>query len=98
MGGDTERNLWMNPVVHFIYTALSRSVYGGCLTYLVAAMLDAHPDESITGYRPTSFLRWFLSWDFWVPIARLSYSVYLWHIVIIVFICAFDVIGIFSNL
>jgi hypothetical protein len=33
--------------------------------------------------RPSTYLRIFLSWDLWVPVATLSYSIYIFHVYVI---------------
>lgn len=43
-------------------------------------MLSPKPSDSISYQRPTRFLRWMLSWSFWLPIANISYSFYIWHL------------------
>jgi len=64
----------------FLYAPFFRAVYGGCLSYLILLMISPDPNSTIPYSRPTKFIRGFLSLPFWIPIATLSYSIYLWHI------------------
>ena len=57
-----------------------RAVYGLCLSYLLCIMLSPKTEDSIPWWRPTKYLRWFLSLSFWVPFATLSFSFYLMHL------------------
>jgi peptidoglycan/LPS O-acetylase OafA/YrhL len=61
---------------------LMRSLLGLTLVFLVNIMLSK---EDLAWYRPARYLRLFLSWDIWSPIANLSYSIYLTHIIILVY-------------
>jgi peptidoglycan/LPS O-acetylase OafA/YrhL len=47
-------------------------------------MLSPKPLTVISSSRPTKYMRAFLSSSFWVPIATLSYSMYIWHLIIAV--------------
>lgn len=58
---------------------LSRQVFGAALSFLVAVMLSPKPEDPIEGFRPSKWLRAILSLDFWVPIATISYSLYIVH-------------------
>lgn len=78
MGADERANLFLDPVAHLYYANSARSIYGICLAYLIFKMLSVPPDQPL-GCRPTALMRAVLSWDFWVPIATLSYSLYLFH-------------------
>ena len=62
-----------------IYWSFSRSIYGLCLSYLMLLMVSQN-SEPLPWYRPVRYMKWILSANFWVPIATLSYSVYIWHI------------------
>jgi len=62
-----------------IWTAIFRPLYGLCLAHLIKLMISPMPEDTIPIYRPIKVLRGFLSMSMWVPIANLSYSVYLWH-------------------
>ena len=68
----------MSGTPNYIYFNLSRPVYGMCLSYLLAIIVTAKEDASF--FRPSGFLRAFLSWSFWLPIATVSYSFYVWHV------------------
>ena len=56
-----------------------RIVLGITISFLVHVMLNPATPQ-ISMLRPARFLRWFLSLNIWVPIAVLSYSIYLFHI------------------
>jgi len=42
-------------------------------------MLSPKPDQNIPWYRPTKYMRAFLSWKIWLPLANLTYTFYLFH-------------------
>lgn len=46
--------------------------------------LSPTPETSISWLRPSKYFRGLLSLKLWLPIATLSYSVYLWHPVVLV--------------
>jgi len=47
-------------------------------------MLSPKPSTAIDWKRPTKYMRAFLSSSFWIPIATISYSMYLWHLFVAV--------------
>ena len=65
------------------FCVFERSIYGLCLAYLLVIMLSTDPESSIAWFRPTRYMRAFLSWSFWLPFATLSFSLYLFHLQII---------------
>lgn len=71
------------PVPHFIYMTTCRQIFGAAVAYLIHMMLTPKPETPIDWYRPSCFLRWILSKQFWVPIATISYSFYVFHIAVI---------------
>lgn len=73
----------LDPPVHFVYIMTVRPLYGLCLAYLIEMILSPKPDQTIAYYRPSKYLRWFLSSRFWVPIATTSYSFYIWHLYVL---------------
>ena len=68
-----------------IQIVFQRSIYGSSLAFLMTVMLSVKPEENIPFYRPTKYLRAFLSWSLWVPFATLSFSFYLMHLQTILF-------------
>ena len=58
-------------------------------------MLSPLPEDSIVWYRPVRYIRGFLSMNIWVPLANLTYSIYLFHLVM--FVCTEIAKGIVSN-
>ena len=40
--------------------------------------------EEIPWYRPSRWLRSFLEWGIWTPVANLSYAIYLVHIFVMI--------------
>ena len=62
----------------FVNSVIGIVVFGICVSFLIAVMLSVPPEEPL-GLRPTACLRSCLSSNFWVPIAILSYSMYLYH-------------------
>ena len=73
----------MNFEFLIIWTGIVRQLCGLSLSYLIVLMLSPKPDESIPWYRPTKYMRAMLSLKFWVPIAVLSYSMYVSHVYLI---------------
>jgi len=67
-------------VPRLIYISTFRTIYGGCLSYLILLMISPIPSEAMRWSRPTKYIRGFLSFFLWLPIANLSYSMYLWHL------------------
>ena len=50
-----------------------------CLGLMMYASLAPPAETSISWTRPSKYFRGLLSLNVWVPIATLSYSLYLWH-------------------
>ena len=73
----------MNFNFLIIWTGIVRQLCGLSLSYLIALMLSPKPNQSIPWYRPTIYMRAMLSLRFWVPIAVLSYSMYVSHVYMI---------------
>lgn len=69
----------INSTVTFIYTCLGRQIYGASISYLLLLMLSPKPEENIPWYRPTKYMRGYLSWKIWLPLANLTYAFYLFH-------------------
>jgi peptidoglycan/LPS O-acetylase OafA/YrhL len=63
--------------------AFGRTIYGACLAYLILLVISADTKVQIPIYRPTKWMRAFLEWNFWLPIATFSYSMYVWHILVL---------------
>ena len=81
IGFDPAEGLMLHPDVLKFWYSLYRPLYGLCLAHLIKLMISPAPEDTIPMHRPTKFLRAFFSMSMWVPIANLSYSVYLWHII-----------------
>lgn len=48
-------------------------------------MLSPKPDQNIPWYRPTKYMRAFLSWKIWLPLANLTFTFYLFHGVVLIY-------------
>tara|TARA_B110000285_G_scaffold80627_1_gene93073 strand:+ start:212 stop:628 length:417 start_codon:yes stop_codon:yes gene_type:complete len=48
-------------------------------------MLSPKPDQNIPWYRPTKYIRAFLSWKIWLPLANLTFTFYLFHGVVLTY-------------
>ena len=57
--------------------ALMRPLLGLTWSFLIYIMLTK---EELAWYRPTRWIKAFLEWGIWTPIANLSYSTYLIHL------------------
>lgn len=68
------------PTMSYIYRCAGRTVYGACWCYLVPGVLTK---EETPKYRPAYCCKALLSWSFWLPLATVSYSVYIFHYVIL---------------
>ena len=64
----------------FINSAIMRQVSGLSVSYLIHLILNP-VNQTIAWYRPSRFIQAWLSQDFWIPFANLSYSFYLLHII-----------------
>jgi peptidoglycan/LPS O-acetylase OafA/YrhL len=53
------------------------------VSYLLLLILSPKPEEFIPWYRPVKYMRYFLSMKVWIPIANLTYSIYLFHFFVI---------------
>jgi peptidoglycan/LPS O-acetylase OafA/YrhL len=63
---------------------IARSLYGAVLAYLILLCVSADTVVNpIPWYRPTRWIRAFLCLDIWLPIATVSYSMYIWHLILI---------------
>ena len=69
-----------NRYVGWIYKSVARSAYAAAWLGLMPAFLS---DEAIPVYRPASWCRAFLGGGGWLPIATLSYSIYVWSVMFI---------------
>ena len=67
---------WYPGVILWMYRISSRVIFATCWAYLMPGLLSI---DEIASYFPTKHLRRFLSANFWVPIATISYSFYLIH-------------------
>ena len=76
---------FMSPIPHFIFLVTCRQLFGAVVAYQIHLMLSPKPETQIPCYRPSCFLRWILSKKFWVPLATISYSFYVFHLVWIFF-------------
>ena len=61
-----------------------RYVFSSCLGIMILLMLSPAADTKIDIWRPSKYFRDFLSLNIWLPIATLSYSIYIWHPTIMV--------------
>ena len=84
--GNVDGNGWMNFDFLIIWTGIVRQLCGLSLSYLITLMLSPKAEESIAWYRPTRYMRAVLSWNFWVPFAVLSYSLYVCHVYMIILV------------
>lgn len=73
----------ISPQARYFFNVFDRPLYGLCLAVLIVLMLSPKPDESISWYRPSRYMRGFLSASIWLPVAVVSYSLYLFHVQII---------------
>ncbi|XP_031636343.1 nose resistant to fluoxetine protein 6-like isoform X2 [Contarinia nasturtii] len=68
-----DENKRFSPIVHGLYDALSRIAWSTALCYIIFAC--AHGFGSVVDR--------FLSHSYWRPLSRLSYSIYLFHFIVI---------------
>ena len=78
--------------INLTWWCISRSIYGLSLAYLMLLMVISN-QQDLPWYRPVRYLRYILSAKLWIPIAMVSYSLYIWHLVPQIFLG-----GIFWNL
>lgn len=69
-----------NPIAVVIWTCTSRQIFGAAVSYLTVLMLSPSPKDSIPFYRPSRYIRGFLSMNIWVPFANMTYTFYLFHL------------------
>ena len=60
-------------------------MYGAALGFIVLMTVLEDPKTKLTYCHPVRYIKGFLSLNIWVPIATLSYSIYIFHKSIIVF-------------
>ena len=70
-----------NRFVGWIYGSVARCAYGAAWLWLMPSFLS---NETIPMYRPASWCRAFLGCGGWLPIATLSYSIYVWSVLFII--------------
>jgi peptidoglycan/LPS O-acetylase OafA/YrhL len=56
-----------------------RYFFSIAISVLILTSLSPSPEKSISWWRPSKYFRALMSLKLWLPIATLSYSVYLWH-------------------
>ena len=79
----TQSSQILPPFINFLWiTIIARSGFGLCVSYL---MLSSISEPQALSY-PSYWLKRFLSLDCWVPLASISFSMYLFHPVVIQFI------------
>lgn len=61
---------------HALYTSLSRIVWALALSYLIYACVHGYGGP----------INWFLSLSLWQPLSRLSYSIYVLHIHVLIIV------------
>jgi peptidoglycan/LPS O-acetylase OafA/YrhL len=66
-------DVYLSKSVNILYQSTNRIVFSIALSYLIFACITSNG----------GFINDFLSWPIWVPLARLSYCVYLVHIYIL---------------
>lgn len=66
------------PLVYALYTSLSRIGWALALAYVIYACVHGYGGP----------VNWFLSLSFWLPLSRLSYSIYILHFPVIFIIMA----------
>ena len=74
---------WMGKV-YFYYKIGGRFILSLSWGGLLYNIIMTKAEDKIPIYYPSCFFRWILSWNLWVPIAVLSFSMYVYHITVIV--------------
>jgi len=64
----------------YFYKSLVRVVFGACWCYLLPGFLTK---DHIPAYRATLYCRSFLGSYFWVFFANISFSGYIWHMIVL---------------
>jgi len=67
------------PVFNLLVWIFGRQIYGLCLSYLVYLALNP-ANTMVSFFRPSRIMNMILSWRIWIPVATLSYSMYLFHL------------------
>ena len=58
-----------------------RPVYGASMAYIIRIMAENElSSDPISKTRPSWWIGCILSLKLWIPFSRLSYSIYLWHV------------------
>jgi len=76
-----------------IMTSTYRHVFSACLALMILVTLSTPADVSIPWNYPSKYFRAFFSSPIWLPIATLSYSIYLWHYLFILLLGDTDFFG-----
>jgi len=69
--------LWMRAI-QLSY----RYVFAACLSLIILTSLSPTKETTISWARPSKYFRGILSLKIWLPIATLSYSIYIWHVTV----------------
>ena len=72
-----------SAVYIFLLLSFGRQLYSLGLAYLIFLMVSPSIEKASI-FRPARFIRAVLSMDIWLPLASLSYSMYLWHIPVLI--------------
>lgn len=78
VGVDTLSN-FLPAKTYYVYRSIVRVIYGLCWSYLIPGFLMTDP---IPYYCSACCCRSFLAWSIWLPMATISYSFYVWHLLI----------------
>ena len=70
----TDTVLWKRAI-QFSY----RYIFSSCLSLMILSSLSPTKETTISWARPSKYFRGLLSMKIWLPIATVSYSIYLWH-------------------
>jgi len=72
------KHMGMNGTTFFIWMVTSRQLFAAAVCFIMYIIVSPFGDQ-LSWFRPSRLFRSILSWSIWVPIATLSYSMYLWH-------------------